>query len=113
METEATSQTTMYPTKVLRSVYRFPLKMTSAVTAPLTTVSTRMHCHRLSGMPIACRVTPDEYMSRVLIANSWRMATIMNGQKNQSAVAENAEGSPTRFPVAATLAVTMKDRKST
>ena len=46
----------------------------------------RMQPQRFSGMPMtACRVTPDEYMSMVLMANSWRMATIMNGQKNQSA----------------------------
>ena len=59
--------------------------MTRPVTTPLTTVSTRMQPHRLIGMPIACRVTPEEYMSMVLMENSCRMATIMKGQKNQSA----------------------------
>ena len=40
---------------------------------------------RLTGTPRACRVTPEEYRSTVLIASSWRMAKIRNGTTNQLA----------------------------
>src|SRR5215469_16310219 len=54
------------------------------VTTPQTTVSTITAPHRLIGTPSACRVTPDEYRSIVLVANSWKMAKIRNGTTNQA-----------------------------
>ena len=47
--------------------------------------------HRLAGRPSACSVTPEEYMSMLLIANSCGSARIRNGQKNQLA---NDAGTP-------------------
>jgi hypothetical protein len=38
---------------------------------------------RLIGRPRACSVTPEEYVSIVLIASSWKMAKIRNGVTNQ------------------------------
>ncbi len=38
---------------------------------------------RLMGRPRACRVTPEEYRSMLLMANNWTMATTRNGTRNQ------------------------------
>jgi hypothetical protein len=61
------------------------------VTAPATTVSITTAPTRFTGTPRAWRVTPEEYMSMVLIARSCTMASTRNGQKNQEA---NDDGTP-------------------
>src|SRR5215472_1494525 len=53
------------------------------VTTAQTTMSTNTVIQRLIGTPSACRVTPEEYRSIVLIASSWKMAKIRNGTTNQ------------------------------
>ena len=53
------------------------------VTTAHTTVSMMTAPHRRIGRPSACSVTPEEYMSMVLIASSWKMAKIRNGVTNQ------------------------------
>src|SRR5580693_4809323 len=62
-----------------------------AVTAAQTTVSMITAPHRRTGIPSACSVTPEEYMSIVLIASSWNTAKIRNGVTNQ---AGNDSGTP-------------------
>ena len=41
-----------------------------------TTVSMMTAPHRRTGRPSACSVTPEEYMSMVLIAADWMIAKI-------------------------------------
>ncbi len=53
------------------------------VTTAHTAMSTNTATQRLIGMPSACRVTPEEYRSIVLMASSWKMAKIRNGTTNQ------------------------------
>ena len=53
-----------------RNVLNEAEKMTTAVIAPETTVSTITACQRLIFSPMACRVSPEEYRSMLLIANS-------------------------------------------
>src|ERR1700722_16819699 len=53
------------------------------VTTAQTTVSMMTAPQRLMGRPSACKVTPEEYMSMVLIASSWKIAKIRNGVTNQ------------------------------
>ena len=69
------------------------LKITqSSDSAAQTTVSTRTHPHRFKGTPIACRVTPDEYKSMVLIANSCGMARMTEWPEEPAA--PNDDGTP-------------------
>src|SRR5580658_1882591 len=53
------------------------------VTTAQTTVSMMTAPQRLIGRPSACSVTPEEYMSIVLIDSSWKIAKIRNGVTNQ------------------------------
>src|SRR5580658_9615475 len=53
------------------------------VTTAHTTVSMMTAPQRLTGTPSACSVTPEEYISMVLIASSWKIAKIRNGVTNQ------------------------------
>src|ERR1700727_1570242 len=60
-------------------------KIAYAVSAPATVVSSSTHCQRLIIGKIACSVSPEEYRSIELIANSWAMMKIRYGQTNQPA----------------------------
>src|SRR6202042_386396 len=62
-----------------------------AASAAQTTVSMATQWMRDSRGNRLCSVTPDEYRSSVLMANSWRMAKARYGTTNQ---AGNAEGRP-------------------
>src|ERR1700677_4251599 len=62
-----------------------------AVTPAQSTVSMMTAPHRRTGIPSACSVTPEEYMSIVLIASSWNTAKIRNGVTNH---AGNDSGTP-------------------
>ncbi len=50
------------------------LKIAYIVTPKAMTQSISTAWYRFTGAPIACSVTPDEYMSRLLIPKIWTMA---------------------------------------
>src|SRR5579859_2981316 len=83
MLNQADSQTTMYSRNPAKSLLKFPWNRMRPVTTAHTTVSMMTAPHRLTGTPSACSVTPEEYMSMVLIARSWKIAKIRNGVTNQ------------------------------
>ncbi len=58
--------------------------MANIVTPSASAQSTSTAMSRLMGTPIAWSVTPEEYMSRLLIANSWTMHRIRNASTNQA-----------------------------
>src|ERR1700733_6821230 len=83
MPNQGASHTTMYSRKPAKSLLKFPWNKMMPVTTAQTTVSMMTAPQRLTGTPSACKVTPEEYMSMVLIASSWKIAKIRNGVTNQ------------------------------
>src|ERR1700727_3668343 len=75
----------MNSTKSVTNVLKPEEKIANAVSAPATVVSSSTHCQRLIIGKIACSVSPEEYRSIELIANSWAMMKIRYGQTNQPA----------------------------
>ena len=60
------------------------LKMAYMVIPSAMTQSMSTAWYRLTGRPMACSVIPDEYMSRLLMANSCTMAKTRNTTTNQA-----------------------------
>ncbi len=83
MPNHGASHTTMYSRNPAKSLLKFPWNKMMPVTTAHTTVSMMTAPQRRTGTPSACSVTPEEYMSMVLIASSWKMAKIRNGVTNQ------------------------------
>src|ERR1700733_1870254 len=75
----------MNSTKSVMNVLKPDEKIAKAVSPAATVVSSNTHCQRLIAGTIACSVSPDEYRSIELIANSWMMMKIRYGQTNQLA----------------------------
>ena len=84
MANQGASHTTMYSRNPAKSLLKLPWNKMKPVTTAHTTVSMMTAPHRRTGTPSACSVTPEEYMSMVLIASSWKIAKIRNGVTNQS-----------------------------
>src|SRR5580700_6876641 len=83
MPNQGASQTTMYSRNPAKSLLKFPWNKIKPVITAHTTVSMMTAPHRRTGTPRACSVTPEEYMSIVLIDSSWKMAKMRNGVTNQ------------------------------
>src|SRR6516225_5933483 len=84
MPNHGASHTTMYSRNPAKSLLKFPWNKIKPVTTAHTTVSMITAPHRRTGTPSAWSVTPEEYMSMVLIDSSWKMAKIRNGVTNHS-----------------------------
>src|SRR5271170_875757 len=84
MPNQGASQTTMYSRNPAKSLLKLPWNKMMPVTTAHTTVSMMTAPHRRTGTPSACSVTPEEYMSMVFIASSWKIAKMRNGVTNQS-----------------------------
>src|SRR5580700_11484503 len=83
MANQGASHTTMYSRNPAKSLLKLPWNKIKPVITAHTTVSMMTAPHRRTGTPSACSVTPEEYMSIVLIDSSWKIAKIRNGVTNQ------------------------------
>src|SRR3974390_2894376 len=74
-------------TKSSRYVVKLALKMAYIVTPRQIAQSIRTAWYRLTGAPMACSVTPDEYMSRLLMPKICTIAKIKKTSTNQAGMA--------------------------
>src|ERR1700684_2848234 len=84
MATHGAIHTITMSTKSSRYVVKDELKMAYMVIPNAMTQSTSTAWYRLTGRPMAWSVIPDEYMSRLLMANSWTMAKMRKITTNQA-----------------------------